>query len=333
MGSTPLRLTVGVDLGGTKIQAIAVDSAGTARAQQRRPTEASRGPGPVMEAVVACIRDTVAQVPGAVLERVGVGVAGQVDHATGVVRFAPNLRWHDVELGETLARALQVPVRVLNDVQAATYGEWRYGAGRGASEVVGMFVGTGIGGGIIAGGTLLKGAAGSAGEIGHLTVQADGPACSCGNRGCLEALASGWALARRAQEAVKAEPAQAHGLLALVEGRVENLTAVHVTEAFHRGDRLAQRLVAEAAEYLAAGLASVINLFSPQVVVVGGGVVEGLPQLLPLVQQRAAERALKAPWRFARIARAQLGSRAGAVGAAAAAADIAQGVDAGGEGR
>lgn len=319
MDPTSPRLTVGVDLGGTKIQAIAMDGEGTVRAQQRRPTGASRGPEAVMDAVVACVRETVAAVPGAGLERVGIGVAGQVDHATGLVKFAPNLRWHDVELGQTLARALQVPVQVLNDVQAATYGEWRDGAGRGASDVVGVFVGTGIGGGIIAGGRLLIGAGGSAGEIGHLTVQADGPACSCGNRGCLEALASGWALARRAQEAVEAEPSRAKALLALAEGRKESLTAAHVAQAFQQGDELARRLMIETADYLAAGLASVINLLSPQVLVLGGGVVEGLPQLVPMVHERAQSRALKAPWRFVRIVQAQLGSQAGAIGAAAAA--------------
>ena len=195
---------IGVDLGGTKVEVAQVDSAGQVRQRLRRPTDVRDGPAAVEAEIVAAVRE-LRQAVDAPPIGVGVGVAGQIEAASGAVRFAPNLGWHDVPLQADLQQALGLPVAVTNDVRAATWGEWLHGAGQGCDDLVCLFVGTGIGGGVVSGGRMLTGGSNTAGELGHMTIDLHGPPCHCGNRGCLEALAGGWAIARRAQEAIGAD--------------------------------------------------------------------------------------------------------------------------------
>jgi glucokinase len=312
-------LTIGVDVGGTKVEAALVDANGRVLAMRRYPTGPAQRPAGVFRDIVACIQETCAPSAGEPVAGVGVGIAGQVDPATGIVRQAPNLGWKNVSLASELAVALQLPVVVMNDVQAATWGEWLHGAGQGVKDLVCLFVGTGIGAGIVSGGQMLTGCTGSGGELGHITLALDGPRCRCGNRGCLEAFAGGWAIGRRAQIAVARDPTAGKALLALAGGDRRLLTAAHVAEAAHNGDALAQRLVAQTGEALAAGVAAIVNGLNPCLVVLGGGVIEGLPELVGYVERGIRQRALAAAVERLRIARAALGRYAGVVGAAAVA--------------
>jgi glucokinase len=247
---------------------------------------------------------------------VGVGVAGQVDSAAGVVLHAPNLEWNDVPLKARLEEAIDLPVFVINDVQAATYGEWICGAGRGAEDIVCLFVGTGIGGGVVSHGSLVRGCDGTAGELGHVTIDWRGPQCTCRNRGCLEAFAAGWAIARRARDAVAAQPDEGRVLVALADGAIERLTAEVVAQAARDGDPLATRLLRETGDALGVGIASIANAFNPCTVILGGGVIEGIPELVEMAEAEARRRALEAALHSLEVVKAGLGRHAGTVGAA-----------------
>ncbi len=306
--------TIGVDLGGTKILTALVGPDGSVISRDRRATDVDGG----FDAVVAQIADAVqGLVDGAEgpVDGVGVGVAGQVRANDGVVTRAPNLDWDDAPLRSALEDALDRRVSVLNDVRAAAWGEWKHGAGRGSDDVTVVFVGTGVGGSVVSGGRVLTGATNMAGELGHLTVVAHGRECRCGNRGCLEAYAGGWAIAERAREAVAASPEEGAGLVARAGG-MQAITAETVHDAMADGDPLAIRLVDETAGYLAAGLVGVINAFNPGTLVLGGGIVEHAPLYVDRVREHVIERALPAGARELRVVRAELGGRAGAVGAA-----------------
>ena len=316
MASINVSLTVGVDLGGTKVEAALVDDAGRIVGSSRRPTRAEKGPEGVLADLVACLTDDCFPSTDRPVAGIGIGVAGQVSPGSGTVSYAPNLRWKDFPLRARLEESLGKPVFVINDVQAITYGEWRHGAGRGVDDLVCVFVGTGIGGGIVANGRLLRGCGGSAGELGHITIERDGPPCTCSNRGCLEAFAAGWAIARRAQQAVAADPRAGVTLVRLAGGDRERLTASTVAEATRKGDALARRLVQETGVALGVGIASIANAFNPCLVILGGGVVEGLPELVDIAQQETRSRALDAALRSLRIVRPSLGRHAGTIGAA-----------------
>ena len=309
-------LTIGVDLGGTKVEAGLVDRRGKVLGGGRRPTGPERGPDGILADLVACLaEDCLASADRPVLG-VGVGVAGQVDPETGTVLQAPNLEWSDFPLKARLEDAIDLPVFVINDVQAATYGEWTCGAGRGAQDLVCLFVGTGIGGGVVSHGSLIRGCGGTAGELGHTTLDWHGPKCTCGNRGCLEAFASGWAIARRARDAVAEEPDDGRTLIALADGASDNLTAEVVAQAARDGDPLAKRLMRETGEALGVGVASIANAFNPCKVILGGGVIEGMPELVGMAEAEARCRALEAALRSLEVVRAGLGQHAGTVGAA-----------------
>jgi glucokinase len=315
--------TLGVDLGGTKIAAALVDDGGKILADHTAPTGADRDASAVIADIVRIVRDELG--PGARgAAALGIGVAGQVDPADGTVLEAPNLHWHHVPLGADLSSALGLPVVVTNDVRAATWGEWRHGAGRGAQDLVTLFVGTGVGGGIVSGGRVLTGCTNTAGEIGHITIVTDGRPCTCANRGCLEAYTGGWAIAAQAQEAARADAAGARGLIERA-GSIGAITAKTVAEAFGDGDRLAQSLIGTVARHLAAGIVTLVNAFNPCLLILGGGVLEGVPRLVEMVEGPVRARALAAATRRLRFTRAALGREAGVVGAAAIAREAAGG--------
>lgn len=312
-------LTLGIDLGGTKLEVVLTDRAGETLASHRLPTDSHRG----AEAVIADIVKGVnlcLDAAGKTARALGVGMAGQIEKETGLVSSSPNLGWQNVPLRVKLEEALAIPVMVTNDVRAATYGEWRYGAGQGLDDIACVFVGTGIGGGIVSGGRLLEGCTNSGGELGHLTIMVDGRQCTCRNRGCYEAYAGGWAIAERAQEEVLADPGAGRTLIELAGG-ADRISAATVTEAYNKGDALAGGIVKETARYLAAGLVSIINAFNPCLVALGGGVIEGLPEYLPLTEEIVRRDALEAALEGMSIVTPALGGQAGALGAAALARD------------
>ena len=306
---------IGVDLGGTKMEVAVVDSGGQLHHRLRRPTQVKAGPVAIENSIVAAVHDLLEKTETSPVG-VGVGMAGQIDPAQGVVQFAPNLGWHDVPLQEDLSQALGMPVVITNDVRAATWGEWLHGAGQGCNDLVCLFVGTGIGGGVVSGGQLITGCTNTAGELGHIVIDQDGPPCTCGNRGCLEALAGGWAIARQAREAVSRDPSAGSYLLGLAGGQLESVTAEFVSRAASAGDPLALRLVDGVTQALVAGAVSLIHAFNPCQLILGGGVIDGLPQVVGRINQGVRNKALAASTRSLLVIPARLRNDAGVVGAA-----------------
>ena len=298
---------VGIDLGGTKVEAALIDGRGKSVSELRYQTRAERGEQNIVSELLAAI-ETLQAEAGVSAGAVGVGVAGQVD-SSGTVLSAPNLPFNNMALQKRLASKTSLPVIVTNDVRAATFGEWRFGAGKGVDTLVVIFVGTGVGGGVVSGGSLLEGCGNTAGELGHVTLVYGGRKCRCPNSGCLEAYVGGWAIAERAEKA---------GL--------GNVSAETVAAACHSGDSVAARLVEETADYLASGVVGVVNIFNPCKVVLGGGVIEGLPEMIPVVEGVVSRDALKSNLKNLQIVRAGLGGKAGVIGAAALAREIVGGV-------
>lgn len=312
------KTALGVDLGGTKLEAALVSEQGIVLARTRLATDVAGGPEAVKSQIVGAAQELLKdRKPGGALVGMGLGVAGQIEAGSGKVLFGPNLGWKDVPLGAWIREKLGLEVTVTNDVRAAAFGEWRFGAGRGAQDMVCLFVGTGIGGGVVAGGRLLHGASNSAAELGHMVVELSGPACDCGGRGCLEALAGGRALARQAKRAVQAYPAAGARLMALAGGKPDGITAQVLVQAAKGGDRLAKDILSKAKEALAAGLVSIVHGFNPERIVLGGGVLEGMPELVQELEEKVKSRAMPAATKGLRLVKAELGGAAGAIGAAA----------------
>ncbi len=226
---------VGIDLGGTKIAAAFVDPSGRLSSEVLRRNHSNAGPEAVTGEVVWLVRQ-LEERTGWHPRGVGIGIAAQVDRGTGVVHHAPNLRWSNIPLGARLGAELGVPVAVLNDARAATVGEWRHGAGQGVDDLLVVFVGTGIGGSVVLGGRLPEGADGAIGEVGHAILVANGRKCHCPGRGCLEAYASGWAVADRAREAILADPERGATLIA-ASGGPDLVSAESVGRAARSGTR------------------------------------------------------------------------------------------------
>ena len=307
---------IGVDLGGTKIEVAWVDAGGTVHQRLRRPTNPERGPAAVKSGLIAAVRE-LWEDAGSSPAGVGVGVAGQIEPRQGIVRFSPNLGWRDEPFQADLHQALGIPIVVTNDVRAATWGEWLHGAGRGCADLVCLFVGTGIGGGVVSGGQVLSGCTNSAAELGHITVDINGPFCRCGNRGCLEALAGGWAIAQHAREAVQTNPAAGAYLLKMAGDEPEAITAQIVAQAARSGDPLAVHLIEKMVQALISGGVSLVNAFNPCRFILGGGIIEGMPHLVERISQGVKQQALVIAAEPLQILPAQLHQDAGVVGAAA----------------
>jgi glucokinase len=303
-----------VDLGATKFITTVVRKDGRILASHRHLTPARLGPVGVIEELVSCIDGCLG--PSArTAQAIGIGFAGQVDRR-GVVIGSPNLGWRDVPLGALVGEATGLPVTVTNDARAITFGEWFYGSGRGVSDLICIYVGTGIGGGIVSDGRLRYGHSGTAGEVGHMTVLEDGRKCHCGNLGCLEAYAGGWAIAAEARRRLRRTPGASRRLLSDAE-RSGPVTAETVTRAARRGNAFARRLLEEVTHHLASGLVGVVNAFNPELLLLGGGVVHGYPSIVRGVSAEVRRRALPLAGRQVRVERADLGARAGVLGAAA----------------
>src|SRR5258705_1854349 len=260
-------LTVGVDIGGTKLLAVAATEKGEIVAERRQPT--AEGPEAILSATAAVVADRLAAEPS--IAAVGVGLPGLVD-LNGVVHYAPNLPgFVGVAARDFLASACPVPVVVDNDANVAALGEVLHGAGRGRAEVLVVTLGTGIGGGLVINGAVNRGGYGLAAEIGHFTVDRGGPLCACGARGHWEALASGTALGRRARE--WAARGQAPGVLARAGGVVEAVTGHEAGESALAGEADGLAILAEHGAFVALGLGGLVNILDPELVVIGGGPV------------------------------------------------------------
>ncbi len=309
-----MSVAIGLDLGGTKCLGLAVGPDGTILAEHRVPTPVEGGEA-LLDTMAAVATDVgvAARAPG--IGSVGVGAPGLVD-AGGVLRFAPNLRRADgLEIGAGLAARLGVAVQVDNDVTCAAYGEWAAGAATGTGDALLVALGTGIGGGLVVGGRLARGAHGYAGEIGHMVVDTHGPPCPCGQRGCWERFASGAGLGRLAREAAAA--GLAPGVVARAGGDCEDVRGEHVTDAAQEGDLGARAILDEFARWLALGLANLTNILDPARIVVGGGLVDDAALWLDATRSAFSKLIMAAEVRpEVPVVPALLGSRAGAVGAA-----------------
>lgn len=309
----PASRVLGLDIGATKVSAAVVADDGRILSHGGRALHDNEGSDAVIDDLIQVVRRSLRDDGPPIA--VGVGVAGQVDPGTGVVLHAPNLRWRDVPLGSVLSSEFGCPVVVENDVRAATVGEWRHGAGRGARDLLCVFVGTGIGGGVISDGRLLQGAAHALGEVGHSLLVSGGRRCHCPARGCLEAYVGGWAIGERAREQVRSDPDRGAGLLRRA-GSEEAIDARAVGESALAGDPLSRVIMAETGEYLASGLVGLVNAFNPALVLLGGGVIEGYPALVDVVSERVRTQCQPPAARAVTISRARLGHDATLIGAA-----------------
>jgi glucokinase len=309
-----MGLTIGVDIGGTKIAAGVVDAEGAILDQVRVATP--RNAADTAEAIAAAVR-AVRQ--GHQVEAVGLGAAGFIDEQRATVLFAPNVAWVNEPLRAEIEKLLddELPVVVENDANAAAWGEYRFGAGRGEGNLLCITLGTGIGGGIVIDGGLYRGRFGIAAEFGHMRVVPDGRRCGCGNKGCWEMYASGNALVREARDLAASGSPLATTMLAAAGGTIEGITGQVITLAAQQGDPSAGELFEGLGAWVGAGIASLVALFDPGRVVLGGGVSEA-GDLLLVPTQAAFRRALTGRGHRpeAEIRLAELGNRAGLVGAA-----------------
>ena len=309
----PARFAIGVDLGGTKLLAGAVGSDLAVHHRALRPV-VGLDQAALVDVCVEAVEELRAVVDGEV-EAVGFGIPCLIDQRTGVAVMAVNLPLRDLPFRDVLTERLGLPVFVDNDANCAAWAEASAGAAKGASEVVMLTIGTGIGGGLVLGGELYRGAVGAGAELGHITVDMDGPWCQgfCPNRGCLEAMASGTALSREAALAVASRPDTPLGQ-ALEEGRP--LTGPLITELAWDGDEVARQVVTLIGRRLGIGLASLVNVFNPEVVVIGGGVIAAGEMLLAPAREEMLRRGLSPSKELVRVSAAAFGAESGMVGAA-----------------
>ena len=309
------RWIAGVDIGGTNLRVGLVPcEGGLPVAVTSAPTRAERGPDAVVAEVVSMLRKAIAEVGRGSIAGVGIGAPGPLDRRRGVVLETPNLGWREVALAEMIERGTGLPVVLDNDANCFAFGEWWLGAGRGAERLVGLTLGTGIGGGIVLGGEIYRGASDAAAEVGHMSIDHNGRRCACGSRGCVEAYASGSAIAARAAEGI-ASGADSM-LSAMGAGDASAITAEAVCEAAAAGDDYAGRLLSETARILGVAVANLIHLVNPDVIVIGGGVAAAGELLLAPLRVEAEQRAFRSATRACRIVAAELEATAGLIGAA-----------------
>lgn len=305
-----------LDIGGTKMLAGIIDSTGELVARRRVETQASRGAAEVIARAATLVRE-LAQETGispSSLTGIGCSVPGPLDSERGVVIFSPNLAWRDVPVAALLSEALEVPVKIEDDARCAALGEAYRGGARGAQNAVYVTISTGIGGGVIVNGRIYRGSHGCAGEVGHMTLDTSGPPCACGNMGCFESLASGTAIAARARQALL------HGdetLLARFRDEPGLPTAEQVIDAANMGDGVALRILETVGMFLGMGLAAIAAAYDPEVIVLGGGVIQQDGILLQRAREIFRSRVIQPLGSLVRIAPAALGDESALWGAAA----------------
>jgi glucokinase len=311
------HVIAGVDLGGTSIKAAIADMHGSLLAQDVAPTRSHDGPEMVLDRIGAMI-DSLCRQSDATLISLGMGVPGLVDIETGVTRFLPNLptQWRDVPVGETLSKRLNCPTRLLNDVRTATLAELRYGHGRSYKNVTFAFLslGTGIGGGVVVDGRLRLGPLGAAGELGHQTILPEGPQCGCGNRGCLETVASGTAIAAEGIRLMRM--GLAPKLYELVDGNADRVTTHQMAIAADTDESI-NNAITIAASYIGIASANIVATLHPEMIVLGGGVAEMGELLTRTVKNVITARVGMFPTEDIRVEQSQLGDKAGVMGAVA----------------
>lgn len=314
------RCYVGVDMGGTAIKSLCLDSDGGVLVRRQVPTLSEEGPEAVIARLMLLIDETMGELNGRrAVAGIGVAVAGVVDMATGTLLLLPNFpgSWRGTALGPRIQDQFNVPTFIINDARSATLAEKTFGAGRASRNMVMLTLGTGIGGGIVVNGELYFGSEGHAGEVGHQTIDPRGPLCGCGNTGCLEALASGPAIASMAIRAVK--QGMTTRIRDLVGGDLNRITPKTVADAAYDGDAIARSILETAGNYIGIGIANLVVILNPDTVVIGGGVAAAGEILFGAIESSVSRRVCVFPGGKGgvRIVPAELGEEAGAVGAAA----------------
>ncbi len=312
------RWIVGLDIGGTNmVVGLVPFSGGDPRALRKERTRPEKGGRDVVARAAAMVRESIESSPGmgsGEVVGIGIGSPGPLNRASGLVLETPNLGWRDFPLRDLVREATGLPATLDNDANCATYGKRWQGAGRGAKTLVGLTLGTGIGGGLVLGGELYHGASDAAGEFGHMTIDTTGRKCKCGNYGCLEAYASGPNIAARALEGLEAGVESI--LPELVDGKTSEITAATVYEAVVLGDAFAEEVMKETAKVLGVGIANLVNALNPDAVVIAGGVTQAGDHLFEPLRKEVRRRAFRSAVDACRILPAALPETAGVIGAA-----------------
>ena len=318
------RWVIGVDLGGTNVSVGVLPNDGgdgDVIAMVTKPTEASKGAKYVVDKIVAMVNEAIRTVidehGGSKDDFAGIGIGspGPLDRKTGTIINTPNLGWRNFPLRDLISNEVGLPAALDNDANCATYGEWWLGAGKDVNNLVGLTLGTGIGGGIVMGGKIYHGASDAAGEIGHMTIDSTGRKCNCGNYGCLEAYASGPNIAARAVEGIEAGAETV--LPDLVDGDLDKITAATVYEGVVLGDAYANEVMKETAKFLGTGIANIVNVLNPEMVVITGGVTRAGDHLFVPLRAEVRKRAFKSAQEACEIVPAGLPGTAGVIGAIA----------------
>ena len=318
MGDNADDLILGVDLGGSKILTAVISSQGKMLSRDHSVTPARKGHEAVIQSILESAHRALEQanVDISALTAIGIGAPGISNPETGILFTSPNLPgWQDVPLRDIMQERLGKKTFLINDANAAALGEFYFGAARGVHNFIYITLSTGIGGGIVIDGKIYSGAIGAAGEVGHMTIDDDGPICNCGNRGCWETLASGTALAREARHRIM--EGVRTSILEYAGSDVEKVTAEVIHSAAQQGDSLARELIARTGYYVGVGLANLINIFNPELIVIGGGLSNIGDMLLKPAFKVAGERAYKQAFQAVRFVSAELGRDSGVLGAAA----------------
>jgi glucokinase len=308
---SPTRSAIGIDVGGTGTKGGIVGADGVVVERYKVATDPQAGTKGILEVADRLLE--VARSRGISIEAVGVGAAGFVDYASGSVTFSPNLTYDDPHIGKALTARTGVKAVVDNDANAAAWGERAFGTAQGLDHVAMLTLGTGVGSGIIVGGHLVRGSTGAGAEFGHTVIDPDGPPCKCGLRGCLEQFASGGAIGRLGRAAAAEDPDSS---MISFAGTVDKITAAEVARAARELDQTARRVLREAGHALAIGLSNLVNVFDPQVIVLGGTVIEAGEAYLGPARDRLAQMTAAQRRRPVRLDVTKLGHDAGIVGAA-----------------
>lgn len=318
-----MRLIVGVDVGGTNVVVGTVPEDGsTVYGFRKQRTPVSDGPDAVVAQIARMVEESMAEARQTLGDQagevagVGLGAPGPLDRASGIVLLTPNLGWTNFPLRDRVSEATGLPATLDNDANCAVFGEWWRGAARGANIVIGLTIGTGIGGGIVLDGTIFHGASDIAGEIGHMSIDSTGRRCGCGNYGCLEAYASGTAIAQRAIEGVQSGAVST--LATYAGGDLSGVTAQVVYQAAQDGDEYALEVIGDTARFLGAGVANLINIFNPEVIVICGGVTAAGDRLFKPLRAEVNRRAFRPAIERCQILPGEIKETAGVYGAVAA---------------
>lgn len=310
------KYSIGIDLGGTKILIGLVEKeSGKVVSHIKKKTKKEKGPENIVRKMVEGVGELLEESGKSFTEinSIGIGSAGQIDRKNGIIIGAPNLDCYNLNLKEILQNKFNIPVFVGNDVEVATIGEQKFGAGKGCADFVCVFVGTGIGSAIVKNGQIIYGATGTAGELGHIIVDLNGRPCACGAHGCLEAYASRSAIETRIEGALKKGRKSCISEY-LEEGKA--ITSSMIRKSIEREDELVTQCVSEASEYLSGGLASVINLINPELIILGGGLIEAVDYFYKQTIKKAKSKSLPVPAEKIRFSKTVLGDYSGVIGAA-----------------